>query len=90
LNEVTQKILTSQNPYSEFDIKDQRKSKKEDRVKELLEASNNEPTKIAYRPFDNRYMYYTKKTECWINSPRYEIMKHMLHKNNTSLLVGRQ
>ncbi len=75
---MTQKILNSQNPYTEFGIKDQRKHKKEARIVELREASENQPTKISYRPFDDRYIYYTKKTECWINSPRYELMRQML------------
>ena len=75
--ELTQSILNSSNPYTEFDIKDQRKHKKEARIVELRDAFENLPSKISYRPFDTRYMYYTKKTECWINSPRYENMKHM-------------
>ncbi len=33
--EMTQQILKSSNPYLEFDIKDQRKHKKEARIKEL-------------------------------------------------------
>lgn len=78
---MTQKILTSQNPYSEFDIKDGRKYKKEERVLELRDASTHAPQKIIYRPFDFRYFYYTRKTECWMNSPRYELMQHMLHDN---------
>jgi predicted helicase len=88
--ELTQKILNSSNPYEEFGIKDQRKHKKELRIEELREAFENPATEIAYRPFDIQYMYYTKKTECWINSPRYEIMKHILKQDNISLLVGRQ
>ena len=85
--EFTSRILNSINPYQEFDIKDQRKHKKEARITELKEAFENLPTKIAYRPFDIRYMYYTKKTECWINSPRYENMKHMFHDKNLCLLL---
>ncbi|WKC58543.1 type ISP restriction/modification enzyme [Borrelia sp. P9F1] len=34
--------------------------------------------KIAYRPFDNRYIYYTARKGI-ISRPRYEIMKHMLN-----------
>lgn len=80
---MARKILNSSDPYNEFDIKDQRKSKKEDRLMELrktFEISN--PLRISYRPFDDRYMYYTRKTECWINSPRYDVMKHMLSGKN--------
>ena len=84
---LTTKILNSPNPYSEFDIKDQRKHKKELRIEELRSASLLSPTVISYRPFDLRCMYYTKITECWINSPRYEIMKHMISGDNVSLLI---
>lgn len=77
--ELAQKILNSPNPYQEFSIKDQRKHPKEARIAELRESFENTiPIPIAYRPFDNRYMYYTRKTECWINSPRYDKMKHLL------------
>lgn len=77
--ELAQKILNSPNPYAEFGIKDQRKYNKEARIAELREVfENSVPTPISYRPFDNRYMYYTQKTECWINSPRYDKMRHLL------------
>lgn len=76
----TEKILNSTDPYTEFGIKDQRKHKKEARIEELRESYEHSlPTPISYRPFDTRYLYYTKKTECWINSPRYEFMKYMLN-----------
>lgn len=90
--ELTQKILNSPDPYTEFGIKDQRKHKKEARISELREVFENQnPTKITYRPFDTRYMYYTKKTECWINSPRYEVMKKVFVNNkNIALEICKQ
>jgi len=90
LRETTEKILSSDNPYTTFGIKDQRKSKKEERVSELREASENPPSKISYRPFDTRYMFYTKKTECWINSPRFDVMKHFIGRDNLGLMTCRQ
>lgn len=86
---TTRNILTSDNPYSEFGIKDQRKNKKENRILELHQASQEIPTKISYRPYDVRYLYYTKKTECWMNSPRYDLMKHFLHGPNIGLVFAR-
>ena len=87
---LTQKILNSPDPYTEFWIKDQRKHKKEARIVELRESyENTTPVKITYRPFDTRYMYYTKKTECWMNSPRYEVMKNLLQ-DNISVIIPRQ
>lgn len=90
LERTTHSILTSDDPYREFNIKDGRKYKKEERLKELREASANEPTKISYRPFDTRYMYYTQRSECWINSPRSELMYHLRGKDNIALDVCRQ
>ncbi len=90
LREITNKILSSANPYAEFDIKDQRKAKKEERIAELREASEKPVTKLSYRPFDTRYMFYTQKTECWINSPRYKVMQHFVERENLALLCSRQ
>jgi len=87
---TTQSILNADDPYREFNIKDGRKYKKEERLSELREASANEPTKISYRPFDTRYMYYTRKSECWINSPRSEVMQHFQVGENIALEVCRQ
>ncbi len=88
--ELTSRILSSPNPYQEFGIKDQRKQKKEARIEELRNTFNSTiPVQICYRPFDTRYMYYTKRTECWMNSPRYEIMKNMLSWKNIWLISAR-
>ena len=38
--------------------------------------------KKDYKPFDIRFMYYTTKNEHWINSPRYNVMKHFLDEEN--------
>jgi predicted helicase len=90
LRDITNKILNSSNPYIEFDIKDQRKAKKEERIVELREASEKPVTKLSYRPFDTRYMFYTQKTECWINSPRYKVMQHFVGRENIAFLCSRQ
>lgn len=90
LQRTTSSILNADDPYKEFNIKDGRKYKKEQRLKELRETSSNDPTKISYRPFDTRYMYYTQKSECWINSPRSELMYHLRGKDNIALEVCRQ
>jgi type I restriction-modification system DNA methylase subunit len=81
LEKTTRSILNSDDPYREFNIKDGRKYKKEERLKELRDMSVNEPTKVSYRPFDTRYMYYTQKSECWINSPRLDIMSNFTKEN---------
>ncbi len=90
LEKTTQAILNSPNPYTEFGIKDGRRTKKEDRIKELREASHNLPTPISYRPFDTRWMYYTTGSEVWINSPRPDVMQHLINRENVGLVFCKQ
>jgi len=44
---------------------------------------------ILYRPFDNRFTYYTGRSRGFMCRPRQEIMSHML-RENIGLLVMRQ
>lgn len=90
LQKKTHEILNSNDPFNEFAVKDGRRTKKEDRIKELRVASSDAPTPIAYRPFDIRWMYYTTGSEVWINSPRPEIMQNFLSKENLGLVTNRQ
>ncbi|OQY09220.1 MAG: DNA methyltransferase [Desulfobacteraceae bacterium 4572_187] len=45
--------------------------------------------KVAYRPFDVRYTYYTGNSRGFYSSPQISIMRHMLEEN-IGLTVGRQ
>lgn len=90
LEKVTNEILTSDDPYTKFDIRDTRRVNKERRLEELEGAIKNGPVKVNYKPFDIRYMYYTEKNEHWINSPRKEVMQHFMGKENLGLVVSRQ
>jgi predicted helicase len=87
LEKTTKSILLSENPYVEFGIKDALQSSKEQRIEELRSVSDSKPTFINYRPFDKRCMYYTKKTHGWINSPRYNVMKHFILGENIGLVI---
>lgn len=87
LTKTTKTILNSANPFVEFGIKDALQSTKEERISELQISSNSKPTIINYRPFDFRFMYYTRKTHGWINSPRYNVMKHFLIGENIGLVI---
>ena len=78
LIQTTDKILSSFNPYTEFDIKDTRRVSKELRLTDLKEAIKNGPVRVNYKPFDVQYMYHTKNNEHWINSTRNEVMQHFL------------
>ena len=51
------------------------------------EVENNEgyKTKIHYRPFDFRNIYYTSSSNGCIGRPRYDIMKHIINKKNKNI-----
>ncbi len=89
---VTEKILNSKNPYSEFGINDGRKASKEERIADLRDAKTKGVVKINYRPFDINYMYLPERNEYWINSPRYESMQHFILGENIGLIfkIGNQ
>lgn len=44
---------------------------------------------VSYRPFDNKYTYYTGKPGGFITRSRYEVMRHMLE-DNIGLVAVRQ
>ena len=46
--------------------------------------------KYNYRPFDNRFIYYTKNHRGFIAAPRYKVMKHVHKKDNIQLVSCRQ
>ncbi len=77
-----------------FDIGDDSKSSWQIvKAKKDLEESNNDDKnyiKIAYRPFDFRWTYYTGKSSGFLGRPRYEAMQHFLQDDNIALLVSRQ
>ncbi len=52
-------------------------------------ANKSNITQITYRPFDDRYTFYTGRTRGFMCMPRNEIMRHLL-KQNFSLCIGRQ
>ncbi|WP_349236343.1 type ISP restriction/modification enzyme [Borreliella garinii] len=43
---------------------------------------------VTYRPFDNKFTYFYKKSKGILARPAFNIMKHMLEiKNNVGLLA---
>jgi predicted helicase len=44
---------------------------------------------VSYRPFDNRFTYYTGNSRGLFSSPQHSIMQHIL-KDNIGLAIGRQ
>ncbi|MEO0050515.1 MAG: type ISP restriction/modification enzyme, partial [candidate division WOR-3 bacterium] len=45
---------------------------------------------ILYRPFDQRYTYYTGRSRGFICRPRYELMKHLLYPQNLAMCYLRR
>ena len=43
--------------------------------------------KVSYRPFDDRWTFYTGKSKGFHCYPRAEIMKHFIRGNNTGLIL---
>lgn len=46
--------------------------------------------RILYRPFDERFTYYTGKSRGFICMPRPEVMRHMLQGSNLGLITTKQ
>lgn len=90
LNETTERILSSENPFSEFTIKDTRRVSKEVRLDDLRTAKAKGIMKVNFRPFDINFMYQFDKNEHWINSPRNNLMQHFVKGDNIGLVVARQ
>lgn len=57
-------------------------------VKEHFDESN--LTKIAYRPFDTRWTYFTGKSKGFHCRTRSKIMRHFVNRENLGLIIGRQ
>lgn len=53
-----------------------------------MDKSNVKP--ISYRPFDNRFTYYTGKSRGFHCMARNDVMRHMLFGNNVGLITRRQ
>ncbi|MEM4034606.1 MAG: type ISP restriction/modification enzyme [Candidatus Micrarchaeaceae archaeon] len=45
--------------------------------------------RILYRPFDIKYTYFFNKSRSFVAYPRYEIMKHLIGKENIALTFSR-
>lgn len=44
-------------------------------------------SEINYRPFDNRWTYYTGNSMGFMGRPKRELCKHLLHQDNISLIT---
>jgi predicted helicase len=90
LIKTIERILSIENPYDEYKIKDTRRINKEGRIQELRRAYSKGIIRINYRPFDIQYTLQFEKNEHWINSPRLDIMQHFTKGDNIGIVFRRQ
>jgi len=90
LKNTIERILSIENPYDEYKIKDSRRTTKEGRIEDLRNAYKKGIIPINYRPFDIQFTLPFEKNEFWINSPRVDVMQHFLKGENLGLVFRRQ
>ncbi|NCB84819.1 MAG: DNA methyltransferase [Bacteroidia bacterium] len=59
-------------------------------AKKDLNENNPIVTKVMYRPFDDRFTYYTGKSKGFVAYPRGELFSHLNKNANVSLITCRQ
>lgn len=81
--------LTNEQLVAKYGFKDVRDWTIDGARKDLME-NKIIANKIAYRPFDFRFMNYTGKTKGVQGYPRLDVMKHLISKENIGLILSRQ
>lgn len=76
--------LNSVDLAKKYDLKDSRDWKISNSVN-AIKNNLGKIERIAYRPFDLRWTFYTNKSKSFIAYPRYEVMQHFLDKENLGL-----
>ncbi|ELJ3785543.1 N-6 DNA methylase [Campylobacter coli] len=76
--------LNSVDLVKKYDLKDSRDCKISNSVN-AIKNNLGKIERIAYRPFDLRWTFYTNKSKSFIAYPRYEVMQHFLDKENLGL-----
>ncbi len=90
LKNTIEDIIYTENPFDKYDIKETRRTTKQGRIEELKTAYKNGIIRFNYRPFDLRYSLAFTKNEHWINSPRTDVMQHLLKGSNLGLICPKQ
>ncbi|EHJ7722392.1 N-6 DNA methylase [Campylobacter coli] len=76
--------LNSVDLVKKYDLKDSRDWKISNSVN-AIKNNLGKIERIAYRPFDLRWTFYTNKSKSFIAYPRYKTMQHFLDKENLGL-----
>ncbi|MCR6591615.1 N-6 DNA methylase [Campylobacter insulaenigrae] len=82
------KNLNSIDLIKKYDLEDSRDWK----ISNSINAAKNNLGKIkriAYRPFDIRWTFYTNESKSFIAYPRYEVMQHFIDKENLGLCFSK-
>jgi hypothetical protein len=45
---------------------------------------------LLYRPFDNRFTYWTGRTKGFLAYPRRDVMQHVVKRHNLGMIFNRQ
>jgi len=92
-------VLSNFKNMTEEEVKQMYNIQKESGDQKVIYAQNNIKKygiedkyihRATYRPFDNRYTYFTNKTNGFIVRPVYETMHHFIDTDNLGLIIGQQ
>ncbi|MFB6181946.1 MAG: type ISP restriction/modification enzyme [Candidatus Magasanikbacteria bacterium] len=87
IKDFCDKSLSYEDFQSKYDLSNNYQWKCKEQREEVGDFDKNKIQKITYRPFDNRYIYYQDNL---VFRMRKNIVKHLLHPNNISLIASRQ
>ena len=82
--------LSEQEIFFKYKTKNGRDWTVEKAKKDIGNFNKKKIIKINYRPFDERYCYYTGNDQGIMQCPRHNIMKHFVGHENIGLVVSRQ
>ncbi|MFZ1751006.1 MAG: type ISP restriction/modification enzyme [Saprospiraceae bacterium] len=82
-------LLTNEQLIAKYGFKDVR-DWTIDGARSDLQSKKIIANRVAYRPFDNRFMNFTGKTKGVQGYPRLEVMKNLLNNENLCLITCRQ
>lgn len=92
-------IIRDFNELSEDELKIKFKILKESRDQKISFAKknindfgidDNYYKKVEYRPFDTKWTYYTNMSKGFIAYPVFDVMQHLLNRDNVALITNRQ
>jgi predicted helicase len=92
---ILQKIVEDFGSHNENDLAVQYSlgARSKDKIRETkcdICSGKGEYIKILYRPFDERWTYYTGRASGFMARPRDEVMKHFIRHDNVGIQVSRQ